>query len=165
MKVARFFCLTAVVLCLISAVPSFAQSITSGDIAGTVTDPSGAVVPNAKVTATNDNTGAVHTTNSNGEGFYRFSFLQPGSYTVSASASGFQSAQRKIQVAVGIAANGNIALPVSTASTTIEVTAPPTQIDNADVSTNFSQEQISLVPNPGNDLSAIDRKSTRLNSS
>jgi len=159
MKVARFFCLTAVVLCLISAVPSFAQSITSGDIAGTVTDPSGAVVPNAKVTATNDNTGAVHTTNSNGEGFYRFSFLQPGPYSVSASAAGFQPAQRKIQVAVGIAANGNIALPVSSASTTIEVTAPPTQVDNADISTNFSQEQISLVPNPGNDLSAVAQTS------
>src|SRR5215472_12888422 len=159
MKVAGFFCLTAVVLCLISAVPSFAQSITSGDIAGSVTDPSGAVVPNAKVTATNDNTGAVHTTNSNGEGFYRFSFLQPGSYTVSASAAGFQPAQRKIQVAVGIAANGNIALPASTASTTIEVSAPPTQIDNADISTNFSQEQISLVPNPGNDLSAVAQTS------
>ena len=159
MKVAGFFCLTAVVLCLISAVPSFAQSITSGDIAGTVTDPSGAVVPNAKVTATNDNTGAVHTTNSNGEGFYRFPFLQPGPYTVAAQASGFQSAQRKIQVAVGIAANGNIALPVSSASTTIEVTAPPTQIDNADLATNFSQEQIALVPNPGNDLSAIAQTS------
>src|SRR5215467_2867492 len=159
MKVARFLCLTAVVLCLISAVPSFAQSITSGDIVGTVTDPSGAVVPNAKVTATNDNTGAVHTTNSNGEGFYRFSFLQPGSYTVSAQASGFQPAQRKIQVAVGIAANGNIALPVSTASTTIEVSAPPTQIDNADLATNFSQEQIAAVPNPGNDLSAIAQTS------
>src|SRR5215813_10091074 len=159
MKVAGFFCLTAVVLCLISAVPSFAQSITSGDIAGTVTDPSGAVVPNAKVTATNDNTGAVHTTNSNGEGFYRFPFLQPGPYTVAAQASGFQPAQRKIQVAVGIAANGNIALPVSSASTTIEVTAPPTQIDNADLATNFSQEQIALVPNPGNDLSAIAQTS------
>src|SRR5215831_4336917 len=159
MKVARFLCLTAVVLCLISAVPSFAQSITSGDIVGTVTDPSGAVVPNAKVTATNDNTGAVHTTNSNGEGFYRFSFLQPGPYTVSVNATGFQSASRKIQVAVGIAANGNISLPVTAAATTIEVTAPPTQIDNADVSTNFSQEQISLVPNPGNDLSAVAQTS------
>src|SRR5262249_25606664 len=124
-------------------------------IAGTVTDPSGAVGPNAKGTATNDNTGAVHTNNSNGEGFYRFSFLHPGPYTVSAQDSWFQPAERKLQVAVGIAANGNIAVPVSSASTRIEVTAPPTQIDNADLATNFSQEQIALVRNPGNDLSAI----------
>jgi outer membrane receptor protein involved in Fe transport len=159
MKVVRFFCLAAVVLSLISAVPSFAQSVTSGDIAGVVTDPSGAVVPNVKVTATNDNTGAVHTTNTNGEGFYRFSFLQPGPYTVAANASGFQPRSVKVQVAVGIAANGNISLAVTSASTTVEVTTTPTQIDNADLSTNFSQEQISLVPNPGNDLSAVAQTS------
>lgn len=135
--------------------PAFSQSITSGDIAGVVSDQTGAVMANAKVTATNDNTAATHTTTTNGEGFYRFSFLQPGPYTVTASAAGFQSASRKIQVAVGQASNGNIALAVSSASTVIEVTTSPTQIDNADLSTNFSQEQISLVPNPGNDLSAV----------
>lgn len=155
MKVFRFFCLAAVVLGLISALPGFAQSITSGDIAGVVTDPSGAVVPNAKVTATNDGTGISHSTNTNGEGFYRFPFLAPGPYTVSANAGGFQPGSVKIQVAVGITANGNLALAVTAASTTIEVTTTPTHVDNADLSTNFSQEQISLVPNPGNDLSAI----------
>ena len=140
--------------------PAFSQSITSGDIAGVITDPSGAVVPNAKVTATSDNTGVSHSTTTNGEGFYRFSFLQPGPYTVSVTAAGFKTAPHKFQVAVGQAANGNIALAVSeAATTTVEVTAPPLQMDNADVSTNFSQQQIALVPNPGNDLSAIAQTS------
>jgi len=142
------------VLGLISALPGFAQSITSGDIAGIVTDPSGAVVPNAKVTATNDATGAAHNSVTNGEGFYRFPFLIPGSYTVSADAGGFQQITRKVQVAVGQTANGNIALAI-TGNTVLEVTAPPLQVDNGDISTNFSQQQISLVPNPGNDLSAV----------
>ncbi|HEY6971837.1 MAG TPA: carboxypeptidase-like regulatory domain-containing protein, partial [Candidatus Angelobacter sp.] len=154
MRVLKLFSLLAV-LSLIFSVPGFGQSITSGDIAGTVTDQSGAVVPNAKVTAKNDNTGSTNQTTTNGEGFYRFSFLQPGPYTVTASAGGFQPRTLKVQVAVGLAANGNIALAVNAAETIIEVTTTPTQIDNADVQTNFSQEQISQVPNPGNDLSAI----------
>ena len=157
MKVVRFFLFATVMLILVPAI--FPQSVTSGDIVGVVTDPSGAVIPNAKVTATNDNTGATHNATTNGEGFYRFSFLQPGPYTVTTTASGFQPKSAKVQVAVGITANGNIAMAVTAASTTVEVTTTPTQIDNADLSTNFSQEQIAAVPNPGNDLSAIAQTS------
>ncbi|HEY6251584.1 MAG TPA: TonB-dependent receptor, partial [Candidatus Angelobacter sp.] len=158
MKVVKFFGLALVLACVCTAL-SFAQSITSGDIAGVVTDPTGAVVPNAQVTATSDSTGATHTTNSNGEGLYRFSFLQPGTYTLGVKAGGFQPGSHKIQVSVGQTANGNIALAVTAATTTIEVTGTATQIDNADLSTNFSQEQISLVPNPGNDMSAVAQTS------
>ncbi len=159
MKVVRIFCLAAVVLGLIFALPGFAQSVTSGDLGGVVTDPSGAVVPNAKITATSDATGAVHTATTNGDGSYRISFLQPGSYTVVVNAAGFQQTTHKVQVAVGQAANGNIALAVTGGSTVVEVTTAPTQIDNADLSTNFSQQQIALTPNPGNDLSAVAQTS------
>jgi hypothetical protein len=156
MKVAKYSIFIAVLLVIaIPAIPVFSQSITSGDIAGVVADPSGAVVPNAKVTVTSDNTGITHTSTTNGQGFYRFSFLQPGPYTVTVNAQGFQTVTRKIQVAVGQAANGNLSLPLTTASTTVEVTAPPVQVENPDISTPFSSEQISLVPNPGNDLSSI----------
>jgi outer membrane receptor protein involved in Fe transport len=152
------------VLVAISALVFFslaavAQSITSGDIAGVVTDPSGAVVPSAKVTATNNNTGVSHTTTTNGEGFYRFSFLQPGAYTVTAEAKGFQTASLKTQVGVGITANGNVALALTGGTTTVEVTTTATQIDNADLSTHFGQEQIAQIPNPGNDLSAFAQTS------
>src|SRR5215469_16585706 len=122
MKVVRFFLFAIAVLGLISASPFYGQSVTSGDIAGVVTDPSGAVIPNAKVTATNDATGAVQNTNTNGEGFYRFSFLQIGSYTISANAAGFQPSTRKVQVTVSQTANGSIAMAVTAASTTVEVT-------------------------------------------
>lgn len=152
-------CLLAIVLTMISAVPAFGQSITSGDIAGVVTDPTGAVVPNAKVSVTNDATRAAHNTNTNGEGFYRLPFLAPGAYTLAVSAGGFQPATRKVEVALGQTANGNIALVVSGTSTIMEVTTTPTHVDNADLSTNFGTEQISSVPNPGNDLSAIAQTS------
>jgi hypothetical protein len=159
MKVIRVVCLAAVVLGLVFALPGFAQSVISGDLGGVVTDPSGALLPNARITATSDDTGEVHTATTNGDGSYRISFLQPGSYTVVVNAAGFKQTTRKVVVAVGQAANGNIALTVTGGSTTVEVTTTPTQINNADLSTNFSQQQISLVPNPGNDLSAVAQTS------
>ena len=145
------FCFTASI--------AFSQSITSGDITGVITDPTGAVVPNATVTATSDTTAQKHTASTNAQGFYRFSFLAPGSYTVSASASGFQAASRKVQVGVGQASAANIALAVSSATTTVEVTTSPLQVDNADNSTTFGTQQIDMVPNPGNDLSAVVQSS------
>jgi outer membrane receptor protein involved in Fe transport len=138
---------------------AFSQSITSGDITGVITDPSGAVVPNAKVTATNDATGQSQTVTSNGEGIYRFSFLKPGSYTVAAAASGFQNSTRKVQVGLGQASTVNISMAVASATTTVEVTVNPLQVENADNSTLFGSEQIALVPNPGNDLSAVAQTS------
>ncbi len=143
------------VLFTLFSVFALSQSTTSGDITGTVTDPSGAVVPNAKVTATNDATAEAHTATSNGQGAYRLSFLKPGTYTISATASGFQAATRKVQVGLGQVATANIAMALTTATTTIEVTTNTLQVDNADLSTTFGSEQIAQVPNPGNDLSAV----------
>ena len=57
---------------------------------GTVTDPSGGVIPNASVTLTNDETRRTLTTTASGEGFYRFTGLAPGSYTLSAEAPKFR---------------------------------------------------------------------------
>ena len=134
---------------------ALSQSVTSGDLTGVVSDPSGAIIPNAKVTATSDATGQVFNTTTNGEGFYRFSFLKPGTYTIAASAPGFQANSRKVQVGLGQSTAANIAMVVSTTTTTVEVTTSPLQVDNADNSTLFSTQQIAAVPNPGNDLSAV----------
>ncbi len=160
MKAVRLFTLALVIICLgISAIPAIAQSITSGGIAGTITDPSGAVVPNAKVTVTNDATRQTRTATTSSQGSYRFAFLPPGGYTVSVSATGFQPATSRVEVATGETANGNIPLAISASATTIEVTAPPTQVENGNISTSFSSQQISEVPNPGNDLSAVAQTS------
>ena len=134
---------------------ALAQSTTSGDIAGVITDPTGAVVPHAKMTATNDGTGETHAATTNAEGSYRFSFLKPGSYTIKASAPGFQDNTRKVQVGLGQATTANIAMAITSATTTVEVTTSALEVENADLSTRFDNEQISLVPNPGNDLSAV----------
>src|SRR5262245_43409385 len=73
-------------VCLLSTASLFAQ--TTG-LSGTVMDPSGAVIPNANVTVTNTQTGAQRTAASDDQGRYSVPQLQPGSYQVKATASGF----------------------------------------------------------------------------
>ena len=68
-----------------------AQTAGTGALAGTVTDASGAVIPNVTVTATSIDTGQVRTGMTEANGSYRFSLLPPGNYKVSFSASGFKS--------------------------------------------------------------------------
>ena len=134
-----------------------AQSSTSGDIVGVVTDPSGAVLANARVTVKSQENGNMQTQSTNSRGAYRFSLLSPGRYTVSVAVAGFHNATATAVVTIGQAATINIALEIGSASSTVEVTsdAQLLQTENADNSTSFSETQISQVPNPGNDLSYI----------
>src|ERR1700686_4807444 len=91
----RYLLLCAFV-CLLAALSTnvaMSQSLTSGDITGIVTDPSGAAISNAEVTLNNSATGATQTHTTNDRGSYRFSLLGPGAYTVSVSASNFQTAR------------------------------------------------------------------------
>jgi hypothetical protein len=71
-----------------------AQS-TYGTITGVVRDPSGAVISQAKVEATNQNTSVVRTVTTNSEGFYELVSLDPGTYTIAAVAEGFSRAEKK----------------------------------------------------------------------
>lgn len=75
-------------------IQSFGQSITAGDVAGTVTDASGGAVPNASVTLTNVNTNVAQKGTTNAEGSFRFAFIPPGTYQIDVMANGFQPQQR-----------------------------------------------------------------------
>jgi hypothetical protein len=149
--------LALLVIALMTVPSLMAQSLVSGDLTGTVTDPSGAVVSGATVTLKSDTTGATRTTTTNASGAYRFSLLQPGSYTVSANASGFSKSQSTTTIAAGQATIADVKMSVGSSSQTVEVTtaAPLVQADNADLSTNFNQTQIANQPNGGNDLTYI----------
>ncbi len=87
----------------------------------------------------------------------RFSLLQPGSYTVTANASGFSKSQSTTTIAAGQATIADVKMSVGSSSQTVEVTSavPLVQADNADLSTNFNQTQIANQPNGGNDLTYI----------
>ncbi len=153
--------LSIVMLLLIALVGSAsqlkAQSITSGDIVGLVADPSGAVLPNAQVTLKSDDKGNTQVQSTSARGTYRFSLLAPGRYTVMVAVPGFQEETMSAVVTIGQATTINMVLSVGHATSTVEVTSdvPLLQTESADVSTNFSEAQISQVPNPGNDLSYI----------
>src|SRR5438128_767143 len=73
----------------------------TGQITGTVYDPTGAVIPNAKITVKSTTTGLIRDTNTTSSGTYAITNLQPGVYTVSVEASGFSPVQQTADVTVG----------------------------------------------------------------
>jgi hypothetical protein len=132
----------ALALCFaITFAPSaFGQAI-SGNLTGTVTDPSGAAVNGATVTALNDATGQRVSTVSSGTGGYLFTNLPVGTYKVSATSSGFKTTTiEKVPVELNKSNNVNIKLEVGTSSTTVEVSGetPPVDTTTAQLQNTFS---------------------------
>src|ERR1035438_7722752 len=83
---------------LMAAIRVGAQTSTTGDIAGVVTDPTAAVVSDASITLKNIDTGSSTSTTTNAQGSYNFSLLQPGNYSVSANVAGFQKVLKTVMV-------------------------------------------------------------------
>src|SRR5687767_10184276 len=84
-----------VLLVVLAAVTAAEAQLTRGTISGTVTDTSGAVVPGARVTITNQDTGLVRSATASDDGLYRVPALEPGAYTVRFELDGFQTAENK----------------------------------------------------------------------
>ncbi len=149
--------LAILVVAAVMAPSLMAQSLISGDLTGTVTDPSGAVVSGATVQLKSDATGAMRTATTTANGTYRFSLLTPGPYTVTVTATGFSKSEAKANVTIGQAATADVKMAVGAATQTVEVSsaAPLVQADNADLSTNFSQSLINNTPNGGNDITYV----------
>ena len=135
----------------------WAQTSTTGAIAGVVTDPTAAVLPGVSVMLKNIDTGSSASTTSNAQGSYNFPLLQPGNYSVSATAAGFQGVAKNVTVALGSSVTANLELSLSSQKETVEVTEQVTgiQTEDANIETHFNAQQISVLPNPGNDLSAV----------
>jgi hypothetical protein len=135
----------------------FGQTNISGDIAGTVTDPSGAAVPAAVVTIKDLSNSAVKSVVTDASGNYRVSLLKPDAYSVSITAPGFETTTTMVNVTPGQVASGNAKLTVGKNSQTVEVTetAPLLHTESADLTTSFSQQQVQNLPNPGNDLTFV----------
>jgi hypothetical protein len=147
---------TLLLAALLLAPQMMAQSSTTGDVTGTVTDPAGAVITGATVTLKSNANGSTQTASTSDKGFFRFSLLAPGDYTLTVAASGFQNATRTVAVSLGRTNDQDFKMSI-TAATTVEVTgeAPLLQTDQANVATSYNETQVKLVPNPGNDLSFV----------
>ncbi|HXZ12142.1 MAG TPA: carboxypeptidase regulatory-like domain-containing protein [Candidatus Sulfotelmatobacter sp.] len=134
-----------------------AQTTTTGDIAGIVTDPTNAVVPDAKVSLKDLSRGATQETTTNKEGGFHFYLLLPGEYSITVSAAGFQNLTRPVAVDVGRVSAANVQLALGSSSLTVTVTeqAPLIQVDTGNLSSTISEKQAANIPNPGNDITYI----------
>ncbi len=149
------FCLVAVVCLLFSAGSVAAQKIT-GDITGTVTDASGAVVVNATVTATNKATNFTRTANTSDAGFFRISDLPIGAYRVSASLQGFKTIARDAQVTTGQVTTSDFVLQVGDRAETVTVEAAAPLIEYTGQVNNYvDEERINQIPLNGRDFNSL----------
>jgi hypothetical protein len=110
-------------LLAILAFGSVAQGQETGQIAGTVTDPSGAVVPNATIAVKNLGTNAVRNVTSSSTGAYVITGLQPANYELNVTLAGFQSFRTRVEVTVAAKVTVDPKLLVTQANTSVEVTA------------------------------------------
>jgi len=136
----------------------WSQTRTTGDLSGVATDPAGAVVPNATITLTHKSTGATQTSTTDSEGSYRFALLPPGEYLATAARAGFETITKTVQVSLGGSLTANFqfsALSSTHEVVTVTESAAEIETKDANLNTNFTQKQIELQPNPGNDLTAV----------
>ncbi|MGC1635728.1 MAG: carboxypeptidase regulatory-like domain-containing protein, partial [Candidatus Acidiferrales bacterium] len=119
-------------ICSLPAVPAaHAQGVgDSGSVSGTLTDPSGALIPKGSVTASDTTRGVKLTVSVDANGQYRFSNLPPGTYDITTQIPGFQSVvQKGFVVTVGQAANLDFHLQVATTTSVVEVSAAPPVVE------------------------------------
>src|SRR5205809_1591127 len=127
----------------------FAQEIGGGTLNGTITDPSGAAITNAKVSAIQTATGVARTTQSSGTGVYSFSSLPPGVYDVQIEAGGFKTATTAaITLAVGGIATLDVKMEVGAIEESVSVTAaaPVIETTRSQTSTLVNDRAVSDLP-------------------
>ncbi len=137
-------------LCFCSlSIPAFSQTtISTGSIQGTITDPTGAVVPHATVTITNKATGQKRVLVATTTGAYSSGALIPGDYVVRVDAKGFKTSELPVTVQVGVTSTGNIKLQVGAASTVVSVTGTTVAVntEQAVVQNVLTRQQIANLP-------------------
>ena len=137
------------------AQPVLAQRIT-GDITGTVTDGTGAVLPNVTVTAVNSGTNASRSGVTNDNGAFRLPELAIGSYKVTASANGFKTAVKNVEMLAGALVQADFKLTVGQRSETIEVEGSAPLVETSPNENNYvDQLKIENVPLNGRDFNSL----------
>lgn len=135
-----------------------AQTVT-GSIRGTVTDPAGAIVPRARIAATNLATGVITNATSNDAGEYSIRFLQIGQYKVNVTSTGFQSSSYgPFPLEIDQVAKIDVALTMGSASDTVNVSGqlqPLLNTESATLGLTITENTISSLPLNGRDFSQL----------
>jgi hypothetical protein len=121
---------------------------TTGGLQGTVKDQSGAVIPNAKVVATTGTLVGEKTIVTDNSGYYRFANMPPGDYTLTVTATGFATAERKFVLEVGHLPTVDFTLDIGKSTQVVEVTtaAPPIDVTTNVTTTNVTEDVINNIP-------------------
>src|SRR6478752_7429820 len=143
------------VLISICSMPVLAQRIT-GDIAGEVTDATGAVLPNVTITAVNTGTNYSRSAVTSDTGAFRIPELPIGTYRVTASAEGFKSAVQTADVQVGAVIQASFKLTVGQRTETVEVEGTAPLVELSPNNNNYvDNEKIENVPLNGRDFNSL----------
>jgi hypothetical protein len=135
----------------------WSQAQAAAQISGTVTDSSGAIVPNAQITATHIDTGLVRTTNSNANGFYVIPNLPVGSYKLEVQATGFATYVRTgivLEVSSDVAIN--VALQVGQVRQEVQVSANASMVQTQTTSLSSVMDNARVLDLPLNGRQATD---------
>ncbi|MCU0239924.1 MAG: carboxypeptidase-like regulatory domain-containing protein [Pyrinomonadaceae bacterium] len=148
-SISKILCLLIVTLISVGAI--FAQSqVSSADLTGTVTDPNGAIVPGATVTAKNNATGISRNTTTNDNGDYQFIALPIGNYTVSAEAKSFKKAViSPVTLTIGQSASLTIKLEVGAQDVVVNISGSDVELvetTKTSVASTIDQQKIQNLP-------------------
>ena len=141
----------------LSAAPLLAQNVT-GSVSGTVTDATGAVLPNAAVSVRNVDTGVATSTTANGDGVYSVRFLPIGRYTVTITAPGFtQQTVPPFTLEINQTAKIDGKLSAGGAQSTVEVDtiAPILNTNDSSLGISLSTNEIANIPLNGRNFSSV----------
>src|SRR6476619_7856095 len=147
----KFF--VVLVVLAVCGLSTFGQSTSTGSLTGTVTDPTGAVVPGASVTVTNAS-GQEFTAKTNDEGIFTITVLASGVYTATISVKGFkQSKVTDIKIDAGKPSSFNVAMEVGSQDQTVTIvgSAELLQTQTATVGTTLTGRQITDIPTASRD--------------
>jgi hypothetical protein len=152
------FCLRVFAFAVLSSV-QVSLSLSAGaqtaltSLNGTVSDPGGAVIPQATIVITLPEVGYTKETKSNGSGLYSFAQIPPGRYTVAVTATGFGTSTQSVELLVNQPTTVNFKMSV-TATTTVQVdtTAPVLNTTDSTIGTPFDNFQIQTLPFEGNNV-------------
>ena len=156
----------ALCLSLLVSAPLAAQTVTTGNIIGAVTDAQGGVLPGAVVTATHTDTGTSYEAVTGADGHFSILNVRVGSYTIAANMSGFKEQKlEKVVVQLGADQTADFKLPLATLTETVDVVAgtPVVDTSRAGTASNVSQAVIDSLPTIARSVYDFARTSPHFN--
>lgn len=148
----RLFIMAALLLVAVVSISMYAQeTVTSASVTGRVLDPSGALIPQARITAVAIATGQKYSAVTDRQGRFRIPYLAGGEYLFTAEAAGFASSTRRLQLSIGSAVDLSLQLGLGTQRTTLSVAAdsPVMEENRSQISETVHQTEIDNLPYNG----------------